>query len=71
MLFCCKIGFVAIYAVLSRFTLFCRKICFVMIHALVCGENLNQKLHMWRMTNMRYDPDYLGIPCLGVGARGM
>ena len=44
MLFCCKIGFVAIYAVLSQFTLFCRKICFVMIHTLLCGEKLNQKL---------------------------
>ena len=61
MLFCCKIGFVANYAVLSRFTLFCREICFVMIRALLCGEKLNQKLHMWRkMTNMRYDLP----PCL-------
>ena len=43
MLFCCKIGFVAIYAVLSQFTLFCREICFFfMIHDYVeknCTKN--------------------------------
>ena len=44
MLFCCKIGFVPIYAV-------CRKICFVMIHALLCGKNCICRV---KMTNMRY-----------------
>ena len=35
MLFCCKIGFVAIYALLSQ-------ICFVAIYALLCGEKTTQ-----------------------------
>ena len=39
----------------AQVTLFCREIGFVQIHALLCGEKLNQKLHMWRkMTNIRY-----------------
>ena len=41
MLFCWKMGFVVIYAV-------CREICFDAIYALLCGEKLNQRLHMWR-----------------------
>ena len=64
MLFCCKIGFVEIYAVLLQFTLFCREICFVMIHALLCGEKLNQKLHMWRK-NDKYEvcPNIIAEKC--------
>ena len=46
-LFCCKICFVAIYAVQSR-NLFCRETCFVAIYALLCGEKLNQTLCLWR-----------------------
>ena len=46
MLFCWLIGFVAIYAVL-------RAICFILFYALLCGEKLNQKLHMWRK-NYKY-----------------
>ena len=38
MLFCCKIGFVAIYALLSQ-------ISFVAIYAVLCGE---------KMTNIKY-----------------
>ena len=44
---CCKICFVAIYAVF-------RKICFVAIYAILCGDKLSPKLYMWRkMTNIR------------------
>ena len=46
MLFCCKIGFVAIYALLSQ-------ISFVAIYALLCGEKINNKLCVWRK-NDRY-----------------
>ena len=43
------------YSLFFRFTQFSREIYFVAIHALLCGEKLNQKLHMWRkMTNIRY-----------------
>ena len=45
--FCCKIGFVAIYALLSQ-------ICFVAIYALLCGEKINQKLRVWRK-NDKYE----------------
>ena len=41
LLFCCNIGFVAIYVLLWQ-------ICFVAIYALLCGEKIIQKLHMWR-----------------------
>ena len=34
--------------VLLWFTLFCRKICFVAIYALLRGEKLNWRFHMWR-----------------------
>ena len=46
-LFCCKIGFVAIYTLLSQ-------ICFVAIYALLCGEKINQKLRVWRK-NEKYE----------------
>ena len=35
-------------SVLSQFTLFCREISFVAIYALLCGENFDHKLRMWR-----------------------
>ena len=41
LLFCCNIGFVAIYVLLWQ-------ICFVAIYALLCGEKIIQKLRMWR-----------------------
>ena len=40
-LFCCKIGFVPIYALLSQN-------CFVVIYALLCGGKFNRKLPLWR-----------------------
>ena len=48
MLFCCKIGFLAIYALLSQ-------ICFVAIYALLCGEKLTKNCVCGeKMTNIRY-----------------
>ena len=47
LLFCCNIGFVAIYVLLWQ-------ICFVAIYALLCGEKIIQKLHMWRK-NDKYE----------------
>ena len=41
LLFCCNIGFVAIYVLLWQ-------ICFVAIYALLCGEKIIKKLRMWR-----------------------
>ena len=41
MLFCCKIGFVAIYTLLSQ-------IFVVAIYAFLCGEKINQQLRSWR-----------------------
>ena len=44
-------GFIAIYAVLLLnllFTLFCCKIYFATIYALLCGEKLSRKVHLWR-----------------------
>ena len=38
---CCNIGFVPIYVLLWQ-------ICFVAIYALLCGEKIIKKLHMWR-----------------------
>ena len=32
----------------DKFTLFCREIRFVAIYAPLCGEELNQKLCLWR-----------------------
>jgi len=46
MLFCCKIGFIAIYAFLLQ-------ICFVAIYALLCGEKINKKMCVWRK-NYKY-----------------
>ena len=43
--------FIAIYAVLLLnllFTLFCREIYFATIYALLCGEKLSTKVHLWR-----------------------
>ena len=40
--------------VLSWITPFCRKFCFVAIYALLCGEKLNQRFHMWRK-NDKYE----------------
>ena len=58
MLFCCKIGVVAIYALLSQ-------ICFVVIYAFLCGDKINQKLRMWR-TNDKYEVcrDIVGKVCI-------
>ena len=46
--FCCKNGFVAMYALLL-------KICFVATYALLCGEKLTKNYVCGeKMTNMRY-----------------
>ena len=47
MLFCCKIGYVAIYALLSQISFVAiyallSQICFVAIYALLCGEKLTK-----------------------------
>ena len=48
MLFCWKIGFVAIYALLLQ-------VCFVAIYALLCGEKLTKNCICGeKITNMRY-----------------
>ena len=48
MLFCCKIGFVAIYALLSQ-------ISFVAILALLCGEKITKNCVCGeKMTNIKY-----------------
>ena len=39
--------FIAIYAVLLL-NLFCREIYFATIYALLCGEKLSTKVHLWR-----------------------
>ena len=44
-------GYIAIHAVLLLnllFTLFCREIYFATIYALLCGEKLSPKIHLWR-----------------------
>ena len=48
---------------LLPFTLFCRKIYFVAIYALLCGEQLNQNLCLWRKKD-KYEV------CTGVKCRG-
>ena len=53
--------FIAIYAVLLLnllFTLFCRKISFATIYALLCGEKLSPKVHLWRK-NVKYEVWYV------------
>ena len=49
--------FIAIHAVLLLnllFTLFCREIYFATIYALLCGEKLSPKIHLWRK-NDKYE----------------
>ena len=46
--FCCDLRCFVAKTVLSRFTRFCRENSFVAIYALLCGEKMNQELHMWR-----------------------
>ena len=53
--FCCKIGFVAIYALLLQ-------ISFVAISALLCGEKITQNcVCREKMTNIKYDGDYISF----------
>ena len=52
--------FFVVKSVLWQFTLFCREISFVAIYALLCGENVNHRLRMWRKYD-KYEVCFEGI----------